>query len=166
MKRVCVIGCSGSGKTTLGSEIAERTGLPQISLDSIYWKSGWVQTSREEWRPIHAKLIAQDRWVMDGNFFHTLDARLAAADTVVFIDLPTLPCFYRVVKRTAQWWGRTRPDMGPDCNERLDLNFLRYVWNFNREHRPLLVAGLERHPSLVVHTIRNNAERQAFLDSL
>ena len=166
MKRVCVVGCSGAGKTTLAGEIAARTGLPYVSLDARYWHPGWVGAPEDEWYRTHADLIARDRWVIDGNFFTTLETRLAAADTAVFVDLPAWRCFLRVLRRSARWWGRTRPDMGPGCNERFDPEFLNYVWHFDRDFRPRLIAAMERRPALQIIPIRNGRERAAFLDGL
>jgi hypothetical protein len=37
--------------------------------------------------------------VIDGNYGGTLAARLAACDTVVFLDLPRIVCAWRVVRR-------------------------------------------------------------------
>jgi adenylate kinase family enzyme len=166
MNRVCVLGCSGAGKTTLAGEIAARTGLPWVSLDAHFWQPGWVEMPRDKWHRTHADLIAQERWVIDGNFFNTLEARLAVADTAVFVDLPAWRCFFRVLRRSAGWWGRSRPDMGPGCYERFDPSFLHYVWHFDRNFRPWLVDALARYPDLRVIPIHDNRERVEFLDSL
>jgi len=166
MKRVCVLGCSGAGKTTLANEIARRTGLPFRSLDGHYWQPGWVAMPREEWQRTHAGWIAEDRWIIDGNFFSTMAQRLDAADTAIFVDLPAWRCFLRILRRSLRWWGRTRPDMGEDCKERFDPEFLRYVWNFDRDHRPQILTQLEARPGLRIVPIRNEQERTRFLASL
>ena len=69
MKRILIIGAGGSGKTTLARRLAERTGLPLIHLDQLYWHSGWQATPTEEWRSKVDELIAGETWIMDGNAY-------------------------------------------------------------------------------------------------
>lgn len=166
MKRVCVLGSSGAGKTTLAAAIAARTGLPHLSLDAFFWQPGWAESDAEIWEQTHRDLISRDAWVIDGNYFSTLESRLAAADTAVFFDLPRWRCLARILTRTLRWYGRTRPDMGPGCPERFDLEFVRYVWNFPRDHRPSIEVALDNAPLLTVIRIRNDRDRAVFLASL
>jgi adenylate kinase family enzyme len=142
MQRVLVIGSGGAGKSTLAARLGERLGLPVVHLDALYWRAGWVATPDDEWARRVAALAAGDAWVMDGNYGGTLDARLAACDTVVFLDLPRRLCAWRVVRRAIRFYGRTRPDMAPDCPERFSLAFLRWVWDYPRSRRPGVLRKL------------------------
>ena len=47
MRRVLVIGCPGAGKSTLTRALAETLGLPAVYLDRLWWKSGWINRTRE-----------------------------------------------------------------------------------------------------------------------
>ena len=114
-----------------------------MHLDSLYWKSGWVETPDEEWQSVIRNLLVQDAWVMDGNFGGTLDMRLAAADTIIFLDLPTLVCIWRVIKRRVKFHKKSRPDMGGGCLEQLDLQFVHWIWTFRRTHRPEILKKLK-----------------------
>lgn len=142
MKRVLILGCSGAGKTTLSSELARLTGLPIIHLDKHYWRAGWVEPSKEEWRAQVARLTAQPAWIMDGNYGGTIPERLAAADTAIVLDFPTWLCLWRVTKRIVSGYGRTRPDLAEGCPEQIDLAFLRYVATFRRKQRPRVMASI------------------------
>jgi len=72
---------------------------------------------------------------------------LPRADTVIWLDYPRHRCLRGVLFRTITNLGRVR-DGGPEgCPERFNLEFLRYVWNFNAKSRPRLVAALEAHGS-------------------
>ncbi len=142
MKRVLILGPSGAGKTTLSLALAQRTGLPVVHLDQRYWRAGWVEPSKEEWRAQVAELTARPEWIMDGNYGGTVAERLAVADTAIVLDFGTATCLWRVMKRIAAGYGRTRPDLAGGCPEQIDLAFLRYVVSFRRNHRPRLMAAL------------------------
>lgn len=139
MRRVVIIGCAGSGKSTLARALAARTGLPAIHLDRHYWRPGWVEPPRDEWLAQAAALAAGERWIMDGQYGGTLPLRLARADTLVFLDMGMPLCLMRVLRRTAAGYGRTRPELPPDCPERLDWPFLKYIWSYRRTHRPRML---------------------------
>ena len=162
-----MVGCSGSGKSTLARALARATGLPLVHLDQAYWRPGWVKPGHEDWLETHAELIAQPRWILDGTHLSTLEARLAACDGVVFMDFPRSTCLWRVIKRVATSYGVVRPDSAPDCPERLDLEFLRYVWRFRSRYQPRIIAAIARHAAdrPVVH-LATSAEAHRFLEEL
>jgi len=142
MRKILLIGSGGSGKSTLAAKIAERTGLPLIHLDAIYWKPGWVDTPRDEWTRIVAGMVTRDAWVMDGNYGGTMDIRLAACDTVIFLDFPRMLCLWRVLKRRFRFRNQSRPDMAADCPEHLSREFLMWIWNYRRDRRPSILQKL------------------------
>ena len=37
MQRILIIGCGGAGKSTLARALGEKTGLPVVHLDQIWW---------------------------------------------------------------------------------------------------------------------------------
>lgn len=145
MQRVLVIGISGAGKSTFGRTLASKTGLPLVHLDQEFWRPGWVETPRSEWRARVTELVARERWIVEGNYAGTLDLRLPRADTVIWFDYPTEKCIRRVLRRSVSTYRQVRADMAAGCPERLDWEFLRYVWQFNRRERPKIVAILAKH---------------------
>ena len=146
MRRILVIGSGGAGKSTLAAEIAAALGLPVIHLDALYWRAGWVPTPEPEWRAQVERLVAEEAWVMDGNYGGTLELRLAACDAVVFLDLPRRLCLARVVRRRLRHAGRTRPDMAPGCPEQLTWEFVRWIWTYPRRRRPAILRRLAALP--------------------
>ncbi|EIV91288.1 adenylate kinase [Frankia sp. QA3] len=145
VQRVLVVGSGGAGKSTLARELARQTGLPAVHLDRYFWRPGWVATPVEEWRAVVAGLVANPAWVMDGNYAGTLDLRIPAAELIVFLDLPRRITIARVLRRWARWRGRNRPDAAPGCPEKLDLAFLRWLWNYPRDSRARLLRALDAH---------------------
>ncbi len=142
MRKVLVIGVGGAGKTTFARRLGERTGLPVIHLDRLYWRPGWVAAPEHEWRATVEALIARDAWILDGNYSGTLDLRLAACDTVFFLDLPRRVCLRGVITRRIRNAGRSRPDVAPGCPEHLSWEFIEWIWTFPRKRRPKVLAKL------------------------
>lgn len=167
MQRVLVIGSGGAGKTTFSLALAKRTGLPVVHLDAHFWRPGWGQPESEDWADQVDRLVAEPRWIMDGNYGGTMAARLAVCDTAIFLDRPRLLCIWRVVKRRVQYHGVARPDLAPGCPEQLDVAFLRYIWNYPSQRRPTILSridGLRTDQTGIV--LRTDAEIEGFLKSV
>jgi adenylate kinase family enzyme len=160
-----VIGSGGSGKSMLAARIGTRTGLPVIHLDQLYWRSGWVPTPADEWAHRVQQLAAAPSWVMDGNYGGTLDLRLAACDMVVFLDVPRLRCLWRVLWRWMRHRGRSRPDMAVGCTERLDLEFVRWIWTYPQRRRPGVLAKIAA-AGKPLAILRTGADIDSFVASL
>jgi adenylate kinase family enzyme len=164
MRKVLVIGPGGAGKSTLARRIGERTGLPVIHLDAHYWKPGWVPTAKEEWLRLVTELCTRDAWVMDGNYGGTLDVRMRAADTIVFLDVPVRVSLWGIVERRLRHRGRHRADMAEGCDEQLTWQFLWWVYTYRRRKRPGILrtlAALSSEKRVIVLTSRRDAERFA-----
>lgn len=165
MRRVAVVGCSGAGKSRLARTLASALGVPAIHLDAEFWRPGWVETPFDEWSARQAELFAGDAWVADGNFHRTIGERIARADTIVHLDLPRRTCLRGVLGR---WWrhhGEVRDDMAAGCPEKLDLEFLHWVWRFRRDVRPHVLcalAGFEARGGRVV-TLRSRADADRWM---
>ena len=169
MKRVAVIGSGGAGKSTLTLKLSAKTGLPVVHLDRLYWREGWVPVSKEVWLELQYDLLTRERWIIDGNYGSTMDLRLAAADTVIFLDTPRLVCLWRVFKRWLhrhyQTHNRTRPDMTAGNPERLTGEFLRFVWSYPKQ-KPALPEKLGRLEYARVVHLRTNRDVRCFLKTI
>jgi len=163
VQRVAIVGPGGVGKSTFARELGRRTGLPVIHLDRHFWKPGWVETSREEWAARQADLLAADAWIADGNYGGTLKVRFLRADTVVVLTLPRGRCIIRALRRTLGNRGQAVQAEG--CPERIDAEFLRWIWNYPTNSRPRLDAAIAAHPHLRVVDLASTAAARAFLDS-
>jgi adenylate kinase family enzyme len=164
MKRVVIIGSGGSGKSTLARRLGEATGLPVIHLDSIFWRANWEKTPADEWERTVAELLDRDEWIMDGNFGGTRKMRISAADTVVFLDLPRVLCVIRAAKRFLRYRGKTRPDMAEGCREKMDIEFLSWIWNFPARSRPRIMEEMRAFPEKNFVILRSPREAREFLD--
>lgn len=167
MKRISIVGSGGAGKSTVAHQLADILHLPVIHLDSLYWQPGWVETPEDQWHERLQQLVQQEQWIIDGNYTSTLDMRFAVADTIIFLDFPRLLCLYRAVKRRTQYAGKTRPDMAPGCPERIDRNFLLWIWNYPKNGRVRVLKKIEQYrENRHVIILRSPHEVQQFLSTL
>jgi adenylate kinase family enzyme len=162
MHRVAVLGSGGAGKTTFSRELGRRAGLPVIHLDRYYWCPYWTPTPADQWRRTMTELAAGDRWVIDGNYGGSLDIRLERADTVIILALSRWLCLVRVLRR---WWmNKGRAVQSDGCPERLDWQFLRWVWRYPADSRPRIDAALAQFANKVrVVELASSAAAQSFL---
>ena len=144
MKKILVIGSSGAGKSTFSRRLGEKTGLPVIHLDVLYWKPNWTESGKDEWKKTVENALKGDEWIMDGNYSGTLEMRLKSCDTVIFLDFPRVLCVYRILKRVAFYWKDRRPDMAEGCHEQFDWEFTKWVWNYPTRTKPKVESLLER----------------------
>ena len=138
MKRVLVIGNAGSGKTTFSRQLAEKTGIPLVHLDKIYWRGEWEHLTKEEFVASIEQELSKESWIIDGNFNRTIPYRLKFCDTVFFFDFPTVACLWGVTKRILTNYKKTRDDMGGNCPESFDKQkkiLYKNVIGFNKQHR-------------------------------
>lgn len=140
MKKVIVIGCPGSGKSTFSRALRERTGLPLYHLDLLYWNADRTTVERAVFRGRLSAILAEERWIIDGNYASTMEARLAACDTVIFLDFPAAVCLEGIRARR----GKPRDDM-PWIETEADGEFEDFVRRYNEEQRPYVLALLEQY---------------------
>ena len=166
MERILVIGCGGAGKSTLARQLGEKLNLPVVHLDRLYWKPGWVQESREEFDRKLSLELDKGRWILDGNFNRTMPQRMAKCDTVIYLDFPRMTCLLGVMKRILTTYGKVRPDMGDGCPERFDLEFLQWVWNYNKNNREQIYRLLDgaNHAQKII--LKNRRMVKTFLKNL
>ena len=169
MQRVLVMGSSGSGKSTFARGLSDITGIPTVSIDALFWKPGWVESEREEFQRRMIEAVQQPRWIMDGNYTRhgAGELRRQLADTIIWFDLPRSTCMFGILRRIAGSYGQVRPEMAEGCPEKIDLEFLRYVWTYRQQQRPKLLdyfQGLRADQSLVCFTDR--AQADAYLKDL
>lgn len=166
MQRVAVIDPSGAGKSTLARELGHILGVEVIHLDAHFWRPGWVQAPREEFDAVARHLAEQDAWIIDGNFSRTLGQRLDRANAIVILDMTRAHCMRSVLKRRWTYRGQSRPDIGQGCKEKVDLEFLKWVWDYPKKHWPEVRGMALRYQDVKpVYILRSHVEIQRFLDN-
>ena len=166
MERIMIIGCGGAGKSTLARQLGEKTGLPVVHLDKLFWTPGWVSVPQKDFDVLHRAALAGDRWILDGNFDRTMEERIQRCDTVIYLDFSRFACLLGVAKRIITSYGKVRPDMGDGCLERFDWDFIKWVWNFNKNKREKNHRLLAQCPDKEIHILKNRRQVRRFLESL
>lgn len=164
-QRVLVIGCSGSGKSTLAQKLGDRLGLPHISMDrEIFWLPGWQMRPKPEQLARLQDIVAQERWMLDGTSPGTLPLRLPRTHLVLWLRPPRWMSLYGVISRWLRFRGRSRPEMTEGCPERIDREFLAYIWNFEERQSPEIEANLATFgPGVPVCVLKSRAENRQLL---
>lgn len=167
MERILIIGCGGSGKSTLARMLGKKTGLPVVHLDQIFWSPGdWKHLDRPEFDRLLQLELEKPRWILDGNYNRTLDMRLEKCDTVIYLDYNRFVCIFGWIKRVISNWGKAREDMASGCNEWLDPEFLRWIWNFNKTNRKRYHAMLAEQSGKTIYIFKNRRQLNDFMKSI
>lgn len=164
MERVMIIGCGGSGKTTLSRILGDKTGLPVIHLDQIFWSPGnWQHLEREDFDRLLMEEMKKPQWIIDGNYSRTMELRLEKCDTVIWLDYNRFVCIFGWLKRVIRNWGKSRPDMGPGCGEWLDPEFFKWLWTFNRKNRKKYLQILSQHTDKKIYILKTRRQLRKML---
>ena len=166
MERILIIGCGGAGKSTMARQLGDKLQIPVVHLDKLFWKPGWVEETPEEFDRKLAVEMENPRWIMDGNFNRTMPQRVAKCDTIIYLDFSRVACLLGVLKRVITTYGTVRPDMGEGCPERVDLEFLKWVWNYNRDKRERNNQLLNEAENVETIVLKNRRMVRRFLRSL
>ncbi|MEG5032628.1 adenylate kinase [Microcoleus sp. AT3-D2] len=169
MKKVAVFGNAGGGKSTLSKRLSEIKGLPLYPLDKIQYQSGGAEVPNEEYKRTHEKILATDRWIIDGfGCRETVWLRLNEADSLVFVDLPLYVHFWWVTKRLMT--GKFIPPEGwPEKSPILksSINSYRVLWLCHKYLTPRYREYVDRaqNTKSVCH-IRSTEEISQFFESM
>ena len=169
MKRVAVFGNAGGGKSKLARRLAALTRLPLHTLDMIQFKTGGEAIPHGEYLKIHANIIQGDEWIIDGaGGVALLWERFAAADTLVYVDLPLLIHYTWVTKRLIKGLfadPKGWPEGSPLWSSTLSSYRVIPLCHRNLTPKYRLLAA-EAAASKRVHHLRSVAQIRSFLDAV
>lgn len=158
MKKVIIIGCPGSGKSTLARALHQKTGLPLYHLDMMYWNADKTTVEKSVFRKRLSAVLEEAAWIVDGNYSSTMEMRLQACDTVIFLDFPLDVCLAGIKERR----GKPRSDM-PWVETEEDEEFVEFIKSYQEMQRPLVLALLDRYPDKMVVVLTSREQADACL---
>ena len=154
-KRVVVIGNAGGGKSVLARKLAAKRDLPYIEIDALVWQPGWELAKENVYEAEHARLIKDERWLMDGRgWLNSMAARLERATEIIFIDMPLWMHFWLAAERQIAWakGELERPPAGIHDMPTTEEMF-RSLWDVEQDEMPeirRLIAAEEQRDKKVV----------------
>lgn len=159
VRKVAICGCGGAGKSAVARQLGTRLNLPVTHLDMLYYDQEWRPVSHDEFVAVQQRLVAEPRWIIDGNYASTMPIRLAAADLVILLDIHPVVCLWGVLRRRQQHRGAD--DLSRHLRGRLSWGFISYILRFRKTTRPKVRQLLTEHATgeVVVLTSRRAARR-------
>ena len=156
MRKVIIIGSPGAGKSTFARKLREKTGLPLYYLDLIWHRPDQTNISREEFDTRLREILAEERWIIDGNYLRTLEMRIQACDTIFLLDYPADVCLQGAEERI----GTKREDL-PWVEQEFDREFRQWILDFPKDQLPCIYELLKQYRSgreLYIFRCREEAE--------
>ena len=155
--RIAILGPSNSGKSTLAQAIARLRGLPVVHLDQLFHQphTDWQSRPTAEFVRLHDEAIAQERWVMDGNYSNCTPQRLARATGLILLELPTMTSLLRYLRRC--WFERERAGGLTGGRDSVKWGMLRHIAVVTPKNRPKRQAFYDNatQPKLLLATPRD-----------
>jgi len=164
MKKILIIGCSGAGKSYLARKLRDILHIDLYYLDCLYWKENWTSIEKEEFDKKLDEILIKDSFIIDGNYKRTLERRVIASDTIIYLDYDNLFCLNEVYKRN----GKEREDLPYELykTEVVDDEFRTYIENFNDVERPKIYNILSKYPDKKIMIFKNRDELNKWVDEL
>lgn len=158
MKKVIVIGCPGSGKSTFSRALHKKTGIPLHYLDMMYWNADKTTVEKSVFLSRLAAVLDTDAWIIDGNYGASMEMRMQACDTVIFLDYPLDICLDGIRARRA----KPREDM-PWIETEEDVEFIEFIKGYEEQQRPKVLSLIEKYSDKNVFVFKSRDQAEDFL---
>jgi adenylate kinase family enzyme len=159
LKRVVVIGTSCSGKTTFANHLAQALGQNTIQLDALYWLPEWRPRPEHEFKRLVQDAIAEEEWVLDGNYSRLRDFVWPRATTIIWLNYSFPVVMYRALNRTFRrsifrepFYSGNRETLRRAflSKDSILLWILKTYWRRRREYPELLLENQSRERKVIV----------------
>ena len=161
MKKIIVIGCPGSGKSTFARALHDKTGIPLYHLDMMYWNADKTTVEKSVFLERLSAVLEKDEWIIDGNYSSTMELRMAACDTVIFLDYPLEVCLDGIKERR----GKPRSDM-PWIETEEDAEFIEFIKSYDEQQKPKVLELLKKYGDKNIIILGRREQANEFLSLL
>jgi adenylate kinase family enzyme len=163
MVKIAIVGPTGAGKTTLAKKLSSTYKIKAFHLDRLFWQRDWKKETRDNRIDILQQLIQEKQWIIEGTYIHSTELHLIAADTIIFLDVPSLVCLLRLIKRYCKGHGRPRRDIPEGCRDKLTMYRILKVLSFPLRERKTLTQKLSDFETKEIVWFRSKKEIEDFL---
>lgn len=146
MQKIAIIGNADGGKSVLARKLGAALNIPAYQFDDLQWGPGWIRTPEEEIQEVHAGWLAGSGWIIDGwGSWNLLAQRFAAADTIIFVDFPTIVHYWWAAKRRVKAVLNINTGWPPEgCTVLpVTMRLFKLMWRIHQEMRPQLVELID-----------------------
>lgn len=167
--RIAIVGNGGGGKSTLAAKIGAKCGIEVASVDKVQFGPNWQRTPLDVVSKWHRKVLRRPDWIIDGwGDWPLIEARISAADTVVFVDFP-LETHLALARRREDENRMGQNPYAPACCRYQDVEELmtETLIRVDRDYLPRLRAVIARmRPEQRLIRVSDPAELNAAANSI
>ena len=162
MCKIIVIGCPGCGKSTFSRELHKIINIPLFHLDMMYWNTDKTTVGKNVFCEKLSEVLKKDKWIIDGNYASTMELRIAACDTVIFLDYPLEICLSGIRERH----GKTHSDIPWVSNSEDEAELIAFAESYHLQQRPQVMRLLNKYSEKKIIIFANRSEADAFLSDI
>ena len=154
INKISIIGGPGTGKSTLANNLGRELNLPVYHLDGIHHLENWEKRDKKERDKIFLEKIEEPKWIMDGTYRDTLEARTAKSEMIIFLNYSTIAKLKGILSRYFKHKGKEKPDI-PGCKERMSLEFIKFTIKWNKTRGSTIKSVLEKNKDKQIIIFKN-----------
>jgi adenylate kinase family enzyme len=121
-------------------------------------KADRTHISKDEFDARLNEYMQEDSWIIDGDYSRTYEMRIAACDTVIFLDYGEAVCMQGINECV----GKVRDDM-PWTEAELDPELVEMVQQYEKKNKPMLQNLFRKYPTKEVIIFHNRDEAMNWL---
>ncbi len=174
IKRINVIGTSGSGKSTCARRLANSLSIPYIEMDALFWRANWQHIDDEEFTRVLGEQLAEEAWVLDGNYTRMNPIKWQRVGIIVWVDYSFVRTCLQAIRRACQRaWDGSELWPGTGNKESFRLMFSRdsiLLWTlrtyFRNRRRYLKLKQEVRQQNLIFVHLRSPLMTDALFEQI
>jgi hypothetical protein len=116
----------------VGDRAGERTSGRAPRPASASAGTRWQERPNDEFAALHDAALAEQCWVIEGNYSSLVGPRLARATGFILLDLSSIESLARYLRRT---WGTAERVGGLESNDTVSWGMIRYILGNGRARR-------------------------------